>query len=293
LTSIRPVPAESVDSGLNEDTFADFESVNWTLPPPTDQLNNLHIAQGQNNPFYLAEPERTVNPFLTPNNHVSFKPVHENNQQVHQSYQPVQQNLQPVQQSITTPLYQNNQPVQQNFQPSQQNNNQSVSFQSQQQNNQPVTFHHQHQNNQPVYHNYQPVQEQFQPVQRAQKTGSFRAQKNGSFHQPPPVLYQTVHTPVKIPVRTQEFFSPETEANSDSPDKYSALASLDMEVKTKQVYQKRAHFQKQISVGQQIFGAAPSGVNPFLTKNPSNPSYGQQAFQSNPFSTGQSSNPFM
>ena len=87
---------------------------------------------------------------------------------------------------------------------------------------------------------------------------------------------------------------------SNDMDRYAALANLDAKVKAEKVNERRHQFQKQISIGQQIFGAAPSSVNPFLTKNPSNastssiqPSPAINLYQTNPFSTGHPSNPFM
>lgn len=83
-------------------------------------------------------------------------------------------------------------------------------------------------------------------------------------------------------------------AGSSNSDRYAALADLDQEVRIQKTVERRSQFQKQISVGQQIFGATPSSVNPFLTKQPSNAQMHHQAvIGTNPFSSGQSNNPFM
>jgi hypothetical protein len=85
-----------------------------------------------------------------------------------------------------------------------------------------------------------------------------------------------------------------------SADRYSALADLDASVKAEAINARRYKLQKQVSVGQQIFGAAPSSANPFLT--PKRQSFSQYPshsiapscmYSSNPFSSGDPTNPFL
>lgn len=85
-----------------------------------------------------------------------------------------------------------------------------------------------------------------------------------------------------------------------SADRYSALADLDASVKAEAINARRYKLQKQVSVGQQIFGAAPSSANPFLT--PKRQSFAQYPshsiapscmYSSNPFSSGDPTNPFL
>ena len=45
---------------------------------------------------------------------------------------------------------------------------------------------------------------------------------------------------------------------SNNSDRYAALADLDQEVRIQKTVERRSQFQKQISLGQQIFGATPS-----------------------------------
>ena len=55
---------------------------------------------------------------------------------------------------------------------------------------------------------------------------------------------------------------------SNNSDRYAALADLDQEVRIKKTVDRRSQFQKQISVGQQIFGATPSSIGSiFFIKN--------------------------
>ena len=89
---------------------------------------------------------------------------------------------------------------------------------------------------------------------------------------------------------------------TSSADRYSALADLDATVKAEAMNARRAKLQKQVSVGQQIFGAAPSSANPFLNPKrqssvqysmPSQPIAPSCMFSSNPFSSGDPTNPFL
>ena len=115
-----------------------------------------------------------------------------------------------------------------------------------------------------------------------------------------PALYhhhagQYSNSSIFTPTQPQQHQAHDVVSQSEN-DRYAALANLDAEIKTAKIVEKRGRLQKQISLGQQIFGAAPSSVNPFLTKNPSNAANIQpnmNLYQTNPFTAGQSDNPFM
>jgi len=99
---------------------------------------------------------------------------------------------------------------------------------------------------------------------------------------------------------TQTFTYQNYQSSPRSDDRYSALADLDASVKAEAINARRYKLQKQVSVGQQIFGAAPSSANPFL--NPRRQSFVQypshsivpsSMYSSNPFSSGDPTNPFL
>jgi hypothetical protein len=55
-------------------------------------------------------------------------------------------------------------------------------------------------------------------------------------------------------------------SQQSNSDRYAALAELDTEIKHNHIQSERHKYQRQVSTGQAIFGAAPSSANPFLSK---------------------------
>ena len=260
------VSAISVDDNVSVG-FADFDSVNWksnvplaqpqnSLAPTLEQqVNDLHL-----NVKHHSQP---LNPFYNisqpsePTNHYQSFPSHSSGY------------YESVQSADASHYYQQQQQMEAI------NHSQQVINHSQQV----------HANFDGVHHPQQPVHQQDHPM-------------NGVHHPQQPV-HQQAHPMDGVHHSHQAHQQVQRQTTSDQ-DRYAALANLDATVKAEQLNKRRHHLQKQISIGQQIFGAAPSGANPFLTKHPSNasasniqPSPAMNVYQTNPFSNGHPSNPFM
>ena len=157
-------------------------------------------------------------------------------------------------------------------------------------------------------HSTQPVQNQMysSPAQRNPfldpQTTSLTTQKQTlssqeSQHFHPQNVFASPHVQ-----QTLMYHNQSSSPGTSSADRYSALADLDASVKAEAMNARRAKLQKQVSVGQQIFGAAPSSANPFLNPKrqssvkysmPNQPIAPSCMFSSNPFSSGDPTNPFL
>ena len=75
-------------------------------------------------------------------------------------------------------------------------------------------------------------------------------------------LVQNPSKPPNYPMNSSQPFNftphPQDTHHTGGDDRYAALANLDQEVRVQKTQERRHQFQKQISVGQQIFGATPS-----------------------------------